>query len=127
MTRTLSLIALATALAFAPAAFADDKAPERVSHYQGKQANDVGEAIANLREGNARLKELLSGGVSEYDMQDIHNVSYTLEEAVARLREELGVIADDLENMHFYSEGYKRDDVLEYGNAYLNGIERIVK
>lgn len=127
MNKPLTFAALAAALLLAPAAFADGPPPERVSHYQGKQASDLAEAFANLRDGNARLRELLAGPVGEYDMHDIHSLSYTLEEAVARLREELGEIADDLESMHFYSEGLKRDEVIRYGNAYLDGIEQFVK
>jgi hypothetical protein len=127
MKKVLSLTILALGMSLSPALFANEKVPERAAHYQGKQASDLNEAIANLKDGNARLKELLAGKVGEYDMHDIHSLSYTLEEAVARLRDELATVADELESMHFYSEGLKREEVIKHGNAYLEGIERFVK
>ncbi|MBA4742333.1 MAG: hypothetical protein H2060_06445 [Azoarcus sp.] len=120
----------AIAMTLTSAALADEKraeqVPERVAHYQGKQAADLDEALTLLREANADLKELLAGKVGEYDMHDIHSLSYTLEETLADVREALAVAADDLESMHFYSEGLKRDEVIEYGHAYLGTVERIV-
>lgn len=129
MNKTLSLIAIALAITtvVAPAAFADDKHPERVAHYQGKQAANLNEALTLLREANTDLQELLAGKVGEYDMHDIHSLSYTLEDALADVREALAVAADDLESMHFYSEGLKRDEVIEHGNAYLGIIDRVLK
>ncbi|AUN95800.1 DUF6746 family protein [Pseudazoarcus pumilus] len=127
MKNILALTTVAIALTLSPAAFADEKVPERVAHYQGKQAADLDEALTLLRETNAELRELLAGKVGEYDMHDIHSLSYTLEEALADVREALAVAADDLESMHFYSEGLKRDEVIEYGNAYLDTVGRIVK
>jgi hypothetical protein len=127
MNKTLSFIALAIASTLASPAFAEGKVPERVAHYQGKQAENLDEALSLLRKTNAELKELLAGKVGEYDMHDIHGLSYTLEEALAELREALAVAADDLESMHFYSEGVKREEVIEHGKAYLDTLERIVK
>tara|TARA_R110002049_G_scaffold281887_1_gene461537 strand:+ start:18 stop:413 length:396 start_codon:yes stop_codon:yes gene_type:complete len=131
MKTLLTFTAIAMALTLSSAALADEKqaeqVPERVAHYQGRQAADLDEALTLLRETNAELRELLAGKVGEYDMHDIHSLSYTLEDALADVREALAVAADDLESMHFYSEGLKRDEVIEYGNAYLDTMERIVR
>ncbi|MDX5363343.1 MAG: hypothetical protein LPJ91_04225 [Pseudazoarcus pumilus] len=121
MQKTLSLIAVAAAFAFSPAAFAESP-PARVAHYQGKQAEGLAEAVANLREANAKLAELLGGEVGEYDIHDIHSLSYTLEESLAKMRKELEHLQGEVESMHFYSEGLDREEVIQYGNVYLQGI-----
>lgn len=127
MKNFLALAALAFGLALSPAVPAESKPPERVAHHQGKQAAGLEEALNNLREANARLRELLDGPVGEYDMHDIHSLSYTLEDALAELRKALAAAADDLESMHFYSEGLKRDEVLRFGRAYLDTIGRVIE
>lgn len=126
MKNFLAPAAVALLMALSPAAFADEKVPERVSHYAGKKAANLEEALTNLREANASLRELLAGKVGEYDMHDIHSLSYTLEDALAEVREALAMAAEDLESMHFYSEGLKRDEVIEFGTAYLETTERVV-
>lgn len=125
MKKTLSLIALAVATTLSPAAFSQSP-PERVAHYQGKQASGLAEAVANLREANAQLAELLGGEVGEYDIHDIHSLSYTLEESLAKVRKELEHLQGDVESMHFYSEGLNRDEVIQYGKAYLDGIQPLL-
>jgi hypothetical protein len=127
MNRTLRLIALSAALILAPGASADGKAPERVAHHQGKQAAGLAEAVANLREANIRLAELLGGEVGEYDIHDIHSLSYTLEESLAKIRKDIEHLQEEVESMHFYSEGLKRDEVIRHGNAYLRGIGPLIK
>ena len=126
MKKTLSLLALAAAATFSTATFGQSPS-DRVAHYQGKQASDLAEAMVNLREANARLAELLSGEVGEYDIHDIHSLSYTLEESLAAIRKELADLQGDVESMHFYSEGLNREEVIQYGNAYLDGIKAFVQ
>lgn len=126
MKKTLSLIALAVATTLSTAAFPQSP-PERVSHYQGKQAAGLAEAVANLREANARLAELLAGEVGEYDIHDIHSLSYTLEESLAKVRKDIEHLQEEVESMHFYSEGLKREEVIQYGNAYLKGIQPLIR
>jgi hypothetical protein len=126
MNRILRPIAFALAMTLSPAALAESP-PERVAHYQGKQSSDLAEAVANLRDANAHLADLLSGEVGEYDMHDIHSLSYTLEDSLAKIREELDGLQHDLESMHFYSEGLRREEVIEYGSRYLEGIGHVLR
>ena len=67
----------------------DAQAPNRVSHYAAQKADSIEQTMANLREANAKLKSLLAGEVGEYDIHDIHSLSYTLEESLARLADDL--------------------------------------
>lgn len=114
LTRTLLLLPLCSLLS-SPLA-ADDP----VDHYAGEPSETLADAVQNFTEGNARLRELLSGEVSNQDMADIHELSYTLENAVATLRREMNVLAVVLEDVHLASESFNQDTVSASGKAYLD-------
>lgn len=127
MKKTYALIALATGFAMAPLCQASDSPPpERVSHFAAKKADNVEQAVANLKEANAKLAELLSGEVDDHAMHDIHSLSYTIEESLATLIDEMRMLLDTAGDMHFATEGLKRDAVIDYGDAYLSGVRRII-
>lgn len=126
MKGSLALIALCAGIALASPTHAAEPPPQRVDHYQAKQANDVAEAVANLREANNKLAELLSGEVNDYAMHDIHSLSYTVEESLARIMDEMKMLLDTAQDMHFATEGLKRDAVIDYGEAYLTGVRKII-
>lgn len=126
--KTLPTLAfIAACAAWTPYALADSATPApRVDHYQARQADDIAQAIANLREANQQLEAILAGEVGEYDMHDVHSLSYTIEDSLARLSEHLLEMKDIAGDMHFASEGLKRDDVIEHGKAYLSGVRKII-
>lgn len=126
MKHRLASLALYAVIAMAPSAHAAETPPQRVDHFQAKQADGVVEAIANLREANAKLAELLSGEVNDYAMNDIHSLSYTVEESLTRIIEEMKMLLDTAGDMHFATEGLKRDAVIDYGDAYLSGVRKII-
>lgn len=60
---------------------------ERPAHHEGKPAPALAVALANLKAGNAELAEILqkkelSGG----DLNRVHILSYTMENALERIR-----------------------------------------
>jgi hypothetical protein len=126
--KTLPVLALIAACAvWTPAAQAEGAAAApRVDHYQARQADDIAQTIANLREANQQLEAILAGEVGEYDMHDVHSLSYTIEDSLARLSEHLLEMKDIAGDMHFASEGLKRDDVIEHAKAYLSGVRKII-
>ncbi|ENO78500.1 hypothetical protein B447_14319 [Thauera sp. 27] len=125
--QTLASITLGALTVVSSAALANDAAPaNRVSHYQAQQAESIAQTMANLREANAKLRALLAGEVGEYDIHDIHSLSYTLEDSLARIAEEVKQLHNTVADMHFASEGLKRDAVIDFGTAYLEGIDKIV-
>ncbi|MFT3759632.1 DUF6746 family protein [Thauera sp.] len=105
---------------------AEDSAP-RVNHYEAKKGESKEETIAILRETNAKLKELLDGEMGEYDIHDVHSLCYTLEDALLALGgDEAKRLHKIVTDMHFSSEGLDRDAVIDYGRAYLSGIEKLI-
>jgi len=127
MKKTFTAIAVAACATFAPLTQAAEPAQNRVAHFQAKSADGVSEAVANLREANDKLANLLAGEVDDYAMHDIHSLSYTIEESLTRIVAELRLLHDTAADMHFATEGLKRDAVIDYGEAYLSGVRKIIE
>ncbi|HRQ56185.1 MAG TPA: hypothetical protein PLN31_02110 [Azoarcus taiwanensis] len=126
--KTLILITAFTTLAgLAGQTLAADNAGSRVAHYQALHSETIEEAVANLRDSNRKLAALLAGDVTDHDMQDIHSLAYTLEDTLQRLIDELGLLHDTVADMHWATEGLKRDAVIDYGEAYLDGVRKIIE
>lgn len=115
-------IGLAAIVASRPAA-----ADERPDHYQAKPAETLQQAVANLNEYNDRLASILAGdeiGVAE--MNDVHQLTYTLETALARLDAELAAAADALETVHQASESRDGAAIRQAGRRYLDTLAEIL-
>lgn len=122
MRRILAVVGLTAALCAGPAV-ADE---ERASHYEGKPAVNLQQAVRNLHEANRKLEARLSEEMTGENMNEIHKLSYTLENALQRLDADLERIADVLEGMHVASERGKGDAVESNGRTYLENIRIIV-
>lgn len=123
MKPTAALLAIALPLTFlAPGA----GAAERFDHYQGAPAATIQEALSNLEAYNEYLESLLGQDqLTDADMGRIHQLSYTLENALERIDEELDAIAASLEAVHLGSEQLQRDRVLENGRDYLKRTRQL--
>jgi len=92
---------VALGLAGLPAAASDE-----VDHYAAEPSETLAEAMANLREYNAKVEEVMArDALSVQDMEEIHQYTYTMEQAVARVAAEMEKIAVVLERVHLSSEG----------------------
>jgi hypothetical protein len=102
MTRPLRIAAVATALAsLAPAVPADE-----VRHYQAKPSDTFEQAVANFNEYNALMAGLLEADPLTMDeMERIHELTYTIEDALAKMVETLQALPVTLEEVHLASEG----------------------
>ena len=91
----------ALGLAALPAAASDE-----VEHYEAIPSETLAEAMANLRDYNARVEEVMAREeLSVQDMEEVHQYTYTMEQAVARIAAEMEKIAVVLERVHLSSEG----------------------
>lgn len=103
-------------------------AAERVDHFEGESAETLEQAVANLSEHNARLAVLVDNGeLSDADHARIHELTYSLENALARIRKEVDVMADDLEAIHVASEQRATDVVTDKALAYLSAARTLVE
>jgi len=98
-----------------------------VDHYQGKEADTLEEAVANLREYNGHLQELLDKEeLTAGDLEKVHQLTYTLENALKRINTELGGIAGDLETVHLASERREVETVRAKGRAYIDQVDTLI-
>jgi hypothetical protein len=98
-----------------------------VDHYEGKKAETLEEAVTNLREYNGRLEALLDKEeLSAEDHAAVHELSYTLENALQRIEKELPGIAADLESVHLASERLEDETVRGDGRRYLERTHTLI-
>lgn len=113
-------IGLALLLTVAGGVAADER-PADDRHFSGKEAATLKDAVRNLTEGNEQLAAYLEGeSVEAADLGHIHELTYTLENAIAKIQEDLVTLATTLEEVHLASERGDADVVLESGRAYLS-------
>lgn len=121
-THLLVAFLLITVPAFALADEGDDHGQDddRAEHFEGEEAANLEEAVANLVAYNDRLEELLKQDeLSAEDMNQIHNYSYTLENALQKVQEETQTVAANLEEVHLASERMDEETVRAQGEVYL--------
>jgi hypothetical protein len=122
--KTLSVVpALVLGLAMATGSLAS----ERVDHYEAKTPKTLQEAVAYFAEYNGKLAATLEQEVLEAaDLETIHELTYTLENALARMREDMAELADTLEALHLASEDHAESTAREHGAAYLATARTLV-
>jgi len=109
---------LATPVAFALLAL--PAAAQEVDHYEPVPSETLAEAMDNLATYNARVEEVLSrDALSVSDMEEIHQYTYTMEQAVARIATSMDDIAATLEEVHLASEGDDTEALRDTAAAYL--------
>jgi len=106
----------------------EEQAEERPDHFEGQRADTLSDAVSNLSTNNDHLAALLAKDeLSDDDMGIIHQLTYTLENALAKIAEEVDSMAALVEEVHLGSENMERDRVRENGKAYLETIRPLVR
>ena len=115
----MKLTAILAAIMLGLAAFAaPGMADEKVQHYEAKPSETLEDAVKNFSEYNKKLSEVLSReSLSDSDMEEVHQLTYTLEVALAKINEEMSGIVDTLEEVHLASE--------ERNEAKLRGVAEV--
>ena len=121
MKNPISAVVLASAVGLAFTVQAD----ERPDHYEGKSAETLEQALINFSETNARVAEILAQDeLTLIDLANIHELTYTLENALERMDEEYDLMQAQLEELHLASEGADIEHARELGQTYLENAER---
>ncbi|WP_242634399.1 DUF6746 family protein [Marinobacter salicampi] len=111
-------------LALSPLTFAE----ERPDHFEGKKATTLEQAVANFMEYNEKLANITGKeSLSDQNMHEVHQMTYTLENALEKIRNELGGLADVLEEVHIASESNDPATVTASGATYLETAGKVIK
>lgn len=116
--------AMTLTLGFASATFADEA---RVQHFKGVPSPDLSTAIANFSEYNNKLEAVISSELTNEAYAEVHMLTYTLENALAKINEELEQLAVTLEEVHLASESFEQERLLNNAQQYLETSRVLVK
>lgn len=120
--KLLTSMALICALCVTSPSFAED----RPDHFKGKPADTLEQALANFNEYNIKLAKIIAQKeLSAGDMHEVHQLTYTLENALQKIQEEYAQLAEVLEDVHVASESANITTVKSQGKAYLDTSSRI--
>lgn len=122
----LKLALITAMLAVTPLALASDPVP-RSSHFEPIPSETLTEAVRNFSEYNGKLEEILAGPVDDGAIADIHQITYTLENALGKINAELAALAEKLEELHIASEKLDRDKVILHGSDYLDVSKQVIE
>src|SRR5699024_9628465 len=126
MKRIITLFALASSLVFSGALLADDHAA-RPDHFEGLPAANIIAALENLAEYTEKLASLHDAPPDANEMAQVHILSYTIDNALERILEDVEDIAETLEEVHVASETMDRETVQKRGTVYLDASQALVK
>lgn len=100
-------------------------ADERPDHFEGKASETLEQALSNFSETNRQLADILAQDeISMADMARIHELSYTLENALQRIDKEYDRLAEQLEELHLASEGGETERTRDLATTFLENAER---
>lgn len=100
-------------------------ASDRPSHFQGKEITSKAQALTVLNEANAKLAEILKGELNPTTMTTVHELTYTLENALALIPAADDEIKEILEEVHLGSESMDAERVRDNGEYYLQLAKKI--
>ncbi len=98
-----------------------------MQHFKGLPAPDLATAVANFSEYNTRLEAKLASKLTDEDLAEIHELTYTLENALEKIEDELEELAETLEEVHVASENFDREKLKKNGDVYLQVSRTIIK
>lgn len=100
----------------------------RPEHFKGLPADTLAQAVANFSEYNSKLEGLIQQEhLSPQDMHEVHILTYTLENALAKIHAEFTALAEPLEAVHLASERAEPETVKIQGRSYLDSARQIIK
>lgn len=103
------------------------QADDKFSHFPSLDSPSTSVALCNLAEFNQKLQAIVNKKtITTEDMVKVHELTYTLENAVIRLQKDLKTISVDLEKVHKASEHLKADVITGSGTNYLTATNLLL-
>lgn len=116
MKKHLLIVSIATVL-LSQTAYCEEK----YSHFPAIESTDLQTAICNIQTYNQKLNAILrKPELTAQDMVKVHELTYTLENAVNFLKASLEQTSVDLEKVHKASEVLDASIIKNAGKAYMD-------
>jgi len=120
----LTTLAVTLLMFLSTAAVAED----RPDHYKGEPVETLEQAVQKFSEYNRKLDVLLEKEkLSAAEMATVHQLTYTLENALNKINAELARLSETLEVVHKASETVDADTTLSKGREYLSVSRQLIK
>lgn len=97
-----------------------------IKHYKGEKPETLTEAFAILEKYNAQLEATISTEPTPQQMAEIHQLTYSLENALEFIDDHLDETQENLERVHIASETMDKDTVQKKGKEYLQGTKDLL-
>ncbi len=97
-----------------------------VRHFKGEKPETLAEAFAIIEKYNAQLEGRIQYELTPYTMAEIHQMSYSLENALQFIEEHLDTTQENLEKVHIASETNDPETVQAKGKEYLQGTKELL-
>jgi hypothetical protein len=124
MKNTVVMIGMAFFLGHAAVTMAGEKS----GHFKGKPAETLEQAVSNFSEYNQKLSSILNqDNLSPQDMQQVHELTYTLENALGKINATMTELAETLEAVHVSSETGDTEGTKTEGLRYLDTANQIIQ
>lgn len=94
-------------------------------HFSGAPADTLPQAMTNLGEYNQKLAMVLAADLDPTALSEVHQLTYSLENALARITLELDDLTQTLEAVHQASEHADPSSVQQQGARYLEKARQL--
>ena len=119
MKNTINILVAAACLGLSFTSFASDD--NKYNHFPALKSPNTETALCNIVNYNKVLTKIIQKQeMSAEDMVKIHELTYTLENALVKLSENLTKAADDLEKVHIASEKFDQATIKKHANIYTS-------
>lgn len=119
---------LALGVAHAEEEPVDDRLVEQLEEAQGQPIESLQQAVDALELRNDLLDVLLrKDQLTERDLAIIQQLTETIENALAKVDEELDVMRDHVQEVHAGAEGQEQERIREHGREYLDRIKTLMQ
>jgi len=114
---TVSILLIGSVLTTAVAHASDD----RPDHFKGKAVETIAQAQANISEYNRQMAKILAAdSLNAESLAKIHNITYTLENALEHIENQIEKLQEELEEIHLASERNDKKTIRRVAPSYLS-------
>ncbi len=118
---------LATVVGIVTLASQPTLASDRPAHFKGEAIASQQQVLSTLAETNAKLTAILAGELNPTTMTEVHQLTYTLENALALIPAADDEIKEVLEEVHLGSESMDAERIRSNGEYYLQLAKKLTK